>query len=152
MQAFIRASLIAATLLVAGQATAATCRDPAGFEKWLDDIAQEAVAQGISAQAVKQGLSGVTFDQNIIKKDRGQGVFKQSFEQFAGRMVSQSRLKGGANMLQRHAATLQRIEQRFGVPAPVLLMVGGSVLLALVAVVLAFSPSRARASMAGEPR
>ncbi len=125
MQAFIRASLMAATLLAAGQASAATCRDPAGFEKWLDDIGQEAVAQGISQEAVRQGLSGVTFDQNVIKRDRGQGVFKQSFEQFAGRMVSAGRLKGGANMLKRHAATLDRIEQRFGVPGPVLVAIWG---------------------------
>jgi lytic murein transglycosylase len=125
MQAFIRASLMAATLLAAGQASAATCRDPAGFEKWLDDIGQEAVAQGISPNAVRQGLSGVTFDQSVIKRDRGQGVFKQSFEQFAGRMVSPARLKGGANMLKRHAETLARIEQRFGVPGPVLVAIWG---------------------------
>ena len=125
MQAFMRASLLAAALFGAGQASAATCRDPAGFEKWLDDIGQEAVAQGISQEAVRQGLSGVTFDQSVIKKDRGQGVFKQSFEQFAGRMVSPGRLKGGANMLKRHAATLARIEQRFGVPGPVLVAIWG---------------------------
>jgi lytic murein transglycosylase len=125
MQAFIRASFVAAILLAAGQAAAATCRDPAGFEKWLDDIGQEAVAQGISPEAVKQGLSGVIFDQSIIRKDRGQGVFKQSFEQFAGRMVSPARLRGGATMLKRHAATLSRIEQRFGVPAPVLVAIWG---------------------------
>jgi lytic murein transglycosylase len=125
MQAFIRASFLAAILLAASQAAAATCRDPAGFEKWLDDIGQEAVAQGISPEAVKQGLSGVTFDQSIIRKDRGQGVFKQSFEQFAGRMVSPARLRGGATMLKRHAATLSRIEQRFGVPAPVLVAIWG---------------------------
>ena len=125
MQAFIRASFLAAILLAAGQAAAATCRDPAGFEKWLDDIGQEAVAQGISPEAVRQGLSGVTFDQSIIRKDRGQGVFKQSFEQFAGRMVSPARLRGGATMLKRHAATLSRIEQRFGVPAPVLVAIWG---------------------------
>jgi lytic murein transglycosylase len=125
MQAFIRASFLAAILLAAGQAAAATCRDPEGFEKWLDDIGQEAVAQGISPEAVKQGLSGVTFDQSIIRKDRGQGVFKQSFEQFAGRMVSPARLRGGATMLKRHAVTLWRIEQRFGVPAPVLVAIWG---------------------------
>jgi lytic murein transglycosylase len=125
MQAFIRASFLAAILLAAGQAAAATCRDPAGFEKWLDDIGQEAVAQGISPEAVKQGLSGVTFGQSIIRKDRGQGVFKQSFEQFAGRMVSPARLRGGATMLKRHAATLSRIEQRFGVTAPVLVAIWG---------------------------
>jgi lytic murein transglycosylase len=125
MQALMRASFLAAALFTAGQASAATCRDPAGFEKWLGDIRQEAAAQGISREAIQAGLSGVTFDQGVISKDRGQGVFKQSFEQFAGRMVSSSRLKGGANMLKRHAATLARIEQRFGVPGPVLVAIWG---------------------------
>lgn len=121
----MRASFLAAALFTAGQASAATCRDPAGFEKWLGDIRQEAAAQGISQAAIQAGLSGVTFDQGVISKDRGQGVFKQSFEQFAGRMVSAGRLKGGANMLKRHAATLARIEQRFGVPGPVLVAIWG---------------------------
>ncbi|HLM40504.1 MAG TPA: lytic murein transglycosylase [Microvirga sp.] len=125
MQALMRASFLAAALFTAGQASAATCRDPAGFEKWLGDIRQEAAAQGISQAAIQAGLSGVTFDQGVISKDRGQGVFKQSFEQFAGRMVSAGRLKGGANMLKRHAATLARIEQRFGVPGPVLVAIWG---------------------------
>ncbi|HZB63409.1 MAG TPA: lytic murein transglycosylase [Microvirga sp.] len=125
MQALMRASFLAAALFTAGQASAATCRDPAGFEKWLGDIRQEAAAQGISQEAIRVGLSGVTFDQSVINKDRGQGVFKQSFEQFSGRMVSSSRLRGGANMLKRHAATLARIEQRFGVPGPVLVAIWG---------------------------
>jgi lytic murein transglycosylase len=125
MHVLMRASFTAAFLLMAGQASAATCRDPAGFEKWLGDIQEEAVAQGISPQAVRAGLAGVTFDQNVINKDRGQGVFKQSFEQFAGRMVNASRLRGGANMLKKHAATLAQIEQRFGVPAPVVVAIWG---------------------------
>jgi lytic murein transglycosylase len=125
MQALMRAAFLAAALFTAGQASAATCRDPAGFEKWLGDIRQEAAAQGISQAAIQASLSGVTFDQSVINKDRGQGVFKQSFEQFAGRMVSAGRLRGGANMLKRHAATLARIEQRFGVPGPVLVAIWG---------------------------
>lgn len=125
MQALMRASVIATLLLAAGQASAATCRDPAGFEKWLRDIEQEAIAQGISPAAVRRGLAGVTFDQGVVRRDRGQGVFKQSFQQFAGRMVSPSRLKGGANMLKKHAGTLARIEQRYGVPGPVLVAIWG---------------------------
>lgn len=125
MKALVRTSVMAVVLLAAGGASAATCRDPAGFEKWLGDIQQEAIARGISPQAVRQGLSGVTFDQSIINRDRGQGVFKQSFSQFAGRMVSPARLKGGANMLKRHAGTLSQIEQRYGVPAPVLVAIWG---------------------------
>ncbi|MBF9233812.1 lytic murein transglycosylase [Microvirga alba] len=118
-------SLIAALLFAAGQASAATCRDPAGFEKWLGDVRQEAVAQGISPDAIRAALSGVTFDPSVIGKDRGQGVFKQSFEQFAGRMISPYRLKMGASLLKKHAATLARVEQRFGVPGPVLVAIWG---------------------------
>lgn len=126
MPAFARTSFIAALLLAAaGQASAATCRDPAGFEKWLGDIQREAVQQGISPRAVQTGLAGVTFDQSVVNKDRGQKVFRQSFEQFAGRMVSSYRLKTGAAMLKRHAGTLSRIEQRYGVPAPVLVAIWG---------------------------
>ncbi|NIX75966.1 lytic murein transglycosylase [Microvirga terricola] len=118
-------SLTAALVCLAGQASAATCRDPAGFEKWLGDIRQEAVAEGISANAIRTALSGVTFDPSVIGKDRGQGVFKQSFEQFAGRMVSPYRLRMGATLLKKHAATLARIQQRFGVPGPVLVAIWG---------------------------
>lgn len=125
MQVPIRALLAAAALLTAGQVSAATCRDPAGFEKWLNDIRQEAAAQGISQEAIRAGLSGVTYDQSVVKKDRSQGVFKQSFEQFAGRMVSSYRLKKGASMLDRHAAMLARIERQFGVPGPVLVAIWG---------------------------
>ncbi|MGO4572563.1 lytic transglycosylase domain-containing protein [Microvirga sp. 2TAF3] len=121
----LRVSIVAASLMTAGQASAATCRDPAGFEKWLGDIRQEAIQQGIAPDAVNAGLSGVSFDQTVIRKDRGQGVFKQSFEQFAGRMVSPYRLKTGAALLRRHAGTLARIEQQYGVPGPVLVAIWG---------------------------
>jgi len=125
MPALARASFIAALLLTAGQASGATCRDPAGFEKWLGDIEREAVQQGVSPRAVQAGLAGITFDQSVINKDRGQRVFKQSFEEFAGRMVSSYRLRTGAAMLKRHAGTLSRIEQRYGVPGPVLVAIWG---------------------------
>jgi lytic murein transglycosylase len=112
-------------MLAAGQALAATCKDPAGFGHWLNDIRREAAAQGISARAISAGLDGLTYDPAIIGKDRGQHVFKQSFEQFAGRMVSPYRLRIGASMLRQHAGLLARIEQHFGVPGPVLVALWG---------------------------
>jgi lytic murein transglycosylase len=125
MAAWLRRSVLALALVAGGSASAATCRDPAGFEKWLGDIKEEAVAQGISPGAVAKGLSGVTFDQSVIRSDRGQKVFKQSFEQFSGRMISAGRLRGGANNLKKYASVLDRIEQRFGVPGAVVVAIWG---------------------------
>ena len=115
----------AVTLLGASQAFAAACQPPAAFPKWLQNFKQQAVAQGISPQTVNYALDGITYDPATVAKDRGQGVFAQTFLQFSGRMVSGNRLQGGAALLRKHAATFKRIEQEYGVPGPVLVAFWG---------------------------
>ncbi len=115
------AALFALTSL--GAAQAATCRDPAGFEKWLGDIRQEAVAQGISARAVDSGLEGVTLDPAVLRKDRGQGAFRAPFETFIRTRVTAGRVQRAAGQLRSRAALFSQIEQRFGVPGPVLVAI-----------------------------
>lgn len=118
-------ALLLALLLAASHspAVAATCGGD--FDTWLASFKREAAGHGISQQVIASALNGVTPDPRVISLDRGQRVFKQSFEQFAGRMVNASRLQKGAQMLQRHAATLRRIEQQFGVPGPVVVAIWG---------------------------
>jgi lytic murein transglycosylase len=108
------------TGLFSTAASAATCRDPAGFEKWLQDIRREAIAQGISARAVDTGLAGVTFDQAVMRKDRGQGAFRVPFEQFVKTRVTTGRVTRAAQQLRQRAALFRSIEQRYGVPGPVI--------------------------------
>ena len=114
----------AATLLASSHAFAA-CQPPAAFPKWLQGFKQQAVAQGISPQTVGAALNGVTYDPATIAKDRGQGVFAQSFLQFSGRMVSGNRLQTGSALLKKYAGTFNRIEEQYGVPGPVLVAFWG---------------------------
>src|SRR5215216_4286182 len=114
-----RAIYLGAILLgsaVAQPAAAAPCRNDTPFERWLEDFKREAVAQGVSRQVADSALAGVTYDPGVVSRDRGQGVFSQSFLQFAGRMADGYRLGTGAAKLKQHAATLTRAEQQFGVP------------------------------------
>ncbi len=125
----MRAALLFSTfmlgvLVAVPEVSAASCRDPAGFPAWLAKIKQEAVAQGISASAVDEGLEGVTFDPNVVRHDHGQGVFRQSFEQFSQRMVP-PRLARAKALEKRYAPVFASIEQRYGVSAPVLLAIWG---------------------------
>ncbi len=106
-------------------AFAATCRDPKGFEAWRHDIEKEAAAKGISDSAISAGLSNVTYDPSILSRDHGQRVFQQSFEEFSGRMISPSRLRKGALLIKQYADTFDRIEQQYGVPAPIIVAVWG---------------------------
>ncbi len=121
----VLAASIAAGVLAAGPAAALTCRDPAGFDKWLGDVRREATAQGISRDAIEAGLQGVAYDEGIIRRDRGQRFFRQSFEQFSAKMVPPYRVQRGAAMLRRHAGLLERIERQYGVPGPVLVAIWG---------------------------
>jgi lytic murein transglycosylase len=121
----VRALLLSASLLssAASVAHAASCGS-GSFEAWLDQFKTEAAAQGISQQAITAGLSGVTLDQSVLSRDRGQHVFEQSFEEFSGRMVP-PRLTRGSNMMKQYGSVLGRIEERYGVPGAVLVAIWG---------------------------
>jgi lytic murein transglycosylase len=114
-----------AIFLPDGPATAQQCRHTQGFDAWLEDFKREAAGAGISRQTIASALSGVGYDQNIVNKDRAQGVFAQSFLQFSGRMVAPYRLQGGAERIAKNKALFTRIENEFGVPAPVLVAFWG---------------------------
>jgi lytic murein transglycosylase len=121
----VGAAAVALALLAQPAEAAARCRNTGSFDAWLAAFRQEAAAQGISRQAIGAALDGVTFDPNIIRRDSGQGVFSQSFVQFAGRMAGGGRYQIGLKQLKAQAPLLARIEQQFGVPPPVVTALWG---------------------------
>ena len=114
------ASLFAGALLCAAVSPGegATCQTQS-FERWLEEVRQEAAAQGVSPGALS-ALNGLAFDPAIVRRDHGQGVFQQSFLQFSDRMAAAYRIQGGIAMIKRHADLFARIEKQYGVPAPVI--------------------------------
>ena len=71
------------------------------------------------------GANGVGYDQGVVNSDRGQGVFSQSFLEFAGRMVAKYRMDQGRQLLKKHNDTFDRIERDYGVPGPVIVAFWG---------------------------
>jgi lytic murein transglycosylase len=108
--------------LSAQGASAATCQS-GSFEQWIEGFKREAAGQGVTARGLA-ALDGVTYDANVVARDRKQGVFKQSFEQFSGRMVP-PRMTRASNMMKRHGSLLSRIEEQYGVPGAVLVAIWG---------------------------
>src|SRR3954452_532720 len=123
--AMTSAALLAGLVFSGAADAAPRCRNTGSFENWLAGFKQEAAAQGISRQAISAALDGVTFDPAIIRRDGGQAVFQQSFLQFAGRMTAAGRYQNGLKQLKTNAALLSRIEQRTGVPPPVVVALWG---------------------------
>jgi lytic murein transglycosylase len=119
------AALAAGVMLTSHAEAAPRCRNTGSFEAWLAAFKQEAAQQGISRQAISAALDGITFDPAIIRRDSGQGVFQQSFLQFAGRMTGAGRYQNGLKQMKANAALLSRIEQRTGVPPAVVTALWG---------------------------
>jgi lytic murein transglycosylase len=113
--------LLLGCVYASAQATAPCGGD---FGAWLQGVKTEAGAQGISQRAIQSGLGGITPDPAVIARDHAQGVFRQSFEQFSGRMIP-PRLARGAKMLAQYGPIFSKIEQQYGVPGAVIVAIWG---------------------------
>ncbi len=115
---------IASLCTGAGPAAAASCGDDSsGFKAWVQSFKQDALAQGLS-QATVAALDSVRYSNATIRLDRNQHVFKQSFEQFSGRMIP-PRMARAKSQLAQNAGVLANIEQQFGVPKEVVVAIWG---------------------------
>jgi len=99
---------------------AAKCGNTAqGFDRFLAQVKKEAAKQGVTGQALAM-LDSVQYDPSIIKRDRAQNVFAQSFLQFSSRMASDARITKGRALIAQNKATFDAVYQQYGVPAPVI--------------------------------
>lgn len=107
-------------------AGAADCGDsPDGFRAWLEDFKQVAINDGVSPDVVDSALATATFDRSVLAHDHGQAALQGNYAAFAARHITPGRMKRAKMMLLAYAEPLQRIEQRFGVPGPVLVAIWG---------------------------
>ncbi|MGI8525547.1 MAG: lytic murein transglycosylase [Pseudolabrys sp.] len=103
--------------------TPRNCVDRAKFPAFLEQMRTQAASQGVGQRGLA-ALNGLTFDEAIVSRDRGQKVFSQTFEEFSGRMVP-PRLARARAMMQKHAQLLGRIKQEFGVPPGLIVAIWG---------------------------
>ncbi len=126
--AVVRALSIAALALAFGfgPARAAQCGDsPEGFKAWLEDFKQVAINDGVSPDVVDSALTNANFDPSVLAHDHGQAALQGNYAAFAARHITPARIKRGKTMLVAYAEPLDRIEQRYGVPGPVLVAIWG---------------------------
>jgi lytic murein transglycosylase len=99
---------------------AASCHNGASFERFLADLKQQAIAQGVSQRAISEASPYLTYDQGIVNRDRGQRVFGQIFTEFAGRMAATYRMQQGQAHIKTYSAAFARAEKEYGVPPAVI--------------------------------
>ncbi len=124
-RAFILAA-VAALSLGAPAARALECGKSAeGFGAWLSSFRQVAILDGVSPEVVDAALSGVVYDHSVKGHDHGAAAFGHNFEGFAASHITPGGIARGRALLRSYAGPLKTIEQRFGVPGPVLVAIWG---------------------------
>src|SRR6476660_5146756 len=97
----------AAFIASAVPALAVQCNTKGGFPAFLAEFKKEAAKQGIGPHGLA-ALDGLTLDDKVLAADKRQHVFKQSFEEFSGRMISKDRMIRGTRHLTNYADMFKR--------------------------------------------
>ncbi len=111
----------AAFSLLASASLAQTAPCGGDFNAFMQQVGQEARAKGLPQNAINAVIAAARQDAKVLRFDRAQGVFRQTFLEFSQRSISGSRLRIGAQKQAQYATVFARAEREFGVPAEVIL-------------------------------
>ncbi|EEX13883.1 lytic murein transglycosylase [Citreicella sp. SE45] len=120
-------AVLATAITFAGGAQAATCGNNAGgFEAWKREFAAEAQRAGVGQRGI-QALMNASYSTSTIAADRNQKGVKYSLNDFIRiRLGSVDGFaKTGRGRVQRNPQFYAAIEQRYGVPAGILVSIHG---------------------------
>ncbi|WP_085557324.1 lytic murein transglycosylase [Azospirillum agricola] len=95
------------------------------FPDWLSALRAEALAQGVRAQTFDRAFQRVKLSDRVVELDSSQPEFTRQVWQYLDSAVNEKRVQAGRQKLRENAALLNRISQRSGVPAEILVAFWG---------------------------
>jgi membrane-bound lytic murein transglycosylase B len=101
----------------------------AGFQGYLQLLSARARAEGVREATILQMTAGLTENAKVIALDRQQPGISPSSPPTAPYLrehVDSARISAGRNLYQQLGGMAARIEQKYGVPVPVLLSIWGN--------------------------
>lgn len=105
--------------LLSAPALAAPCGG--SFSGFVNAIKAEARTKGFSQTEADRFFSSVSQDAKVLQADRGQGVFRKSFTEFSGNLISKGRIDNGAKNEKKYRSIFDRAEREYGVSRGILL-------------------------------
>ena len=97
-----------------GQSVTGTKTD--GLRAWIAAFRPRALAAGITPATLDRAFQDVTYNPDVIEKDRNQAEFTRALWDYLDSAVSEDRVANGIKALRANAPLLDRIEATYGVP------------------------------------
>ena len=95
------------------------------FSQWRDAFRRYAKGQGISEATLREAFDQVRYRERIIELDRYQPEFVRPIWEYLDTAVSSTRINNGQDRLAEHRRTAEQMEQRYGVPAEIIVAIWG---------------------------
>ncbi|WP_244511333.1 lytic murein transglycosylase [Vreelandella arcis] len=95
------------------------------FNQWREAFRRYAKQQGISEATLRDAFDGVRYRERIIELDRYQPEFVRPIWEYLDTAVSSTRINNGQDRLAEHRSTAAQMEQRYGVPAEIIVAIWG---------------------------
>ena len=112
-------------LILVAACAHARSEETQSFDAFLAALRHDAAAQGISRATFDTAFAGVTPDPRVIGAMTRQPEYGKPFGAYVDSMVSANRIAVGGKKAAQWADTLQAVEQKFGVPATILVSIWG---------------------------
>jgi membrane-bound lytic murein transglycosylase B len=96
-----------------------------GFSEWVAAFRSRVMAQGISGDVFDRAMRGVTYDPDVIRRDRTQSEFTKTIWDYLDSAASDARVRNGRTALRRNESLLEQIEASYGVDKDVLVAIWG---------------------------
>jgi membrane-bound lytic murein transglycosylase B len=100
---------------------------PAGpsFEEFLAGVRRDALAAGIRQTTLDAALAGLEPNPVVIARDRAQPELTQSLDDYVATRLTPARIESARTLLKTHGEVLGRVEQAYGVQAPMMVALWG---------------------------
>lgn len=112
----LAAGIALAGALLAGSAGAAQEAGVEDFAQWVEGVRSEALGLGISATTFDAAFAGIEPIPRVIELDRSQPEVTFTLAEYLERVVPESRVAQGRELLAAHRELLEPIGREYGVP------------------------------------
>ena len=99
--------------------------DDAGLRVWVKEFRPRALQQGIDPDIFDRALDTVSYDPEVIRRDRNQSEFTKTIWDYLDTATSELRVQNGEKALAQWQRTLEDIEAKYGVEKEIVTAIWG---------------------------
>lgn len=119
------AALANQQLMTEVDARAATDVSYANFQQWLEGFRRYAAGEGVSEATLSKAFDGLRYLERVVELDGYQPEFVRPIWEYLDTAVSSTRINTGREKFADHRDTALQMQQRFGVPAEIIVAIWG---------------------------